>query len=82
MMQQFDVGWECPECHLKRGEDRIDPCFGHLPGVKYACCGHGGKGEIATETTGYIYFNNGIVVRFPFATQVYDASERRKRRVG
>jgi hypothetical protein len=35
-----------------------DPCIAHLPGIRYACCGHG-TGD------GYLYFENGIVVRFP-----------------
>lgn len=34
-----------------------DPCIAALPGIRYACCGHG-AGD------GYLYFNNGIVVRF------------------
>lgn len=53
---QHDVGWVCPTCHLERGRDRHDPCLGELPGVKYACCGHGGKGNCQ----GYLYFDNGV----------------------
>ena len=56
--RQWEEGWECPKCHLKRGADQHDPCLGELPGVKYACCGHGRKGY------GYITFDNGKVIRF------------------
>ncbi len=34
-----------------------DPCIEALPGIKYACCGHG-------SGNGYLFFENGIVVRF------------------
>jgi hypothetical protein len=34
-----------------------DPCLGVLPGVSYACCGHG----VAEKT--YIAFENGVVIR-------------------
>ena len=32
----------------------VDPCLGVLPGVAFACCGHGGNG--------YIAFENGTTV--------------------
>jgi hypothetical protein len=35
-----------------------DPCIAGLPGVIYACCGHGGK------FGGYILFENGLRVSF------------------
>jgi hypothetical protein len=34
-----------------------DPCLGKLPGVVAACCGHG-------EDEGYIWFENGLCIRF------------------
>ena len=34
-----------------------DPCISDLPGVRFACCGHG-TGE------GYVSFENGTVIRF------------------
>lgn len=34
-----------------------DPCFGTLPGVDNACCGHG----VAEES--YIRFTNGVVIK-------------------
>lgn len=60
LRDQYETGWVCPECGLARGEDKVDPCLGKLPGVLFACCGHGGK----TPNTGYIYFENGTCVRF------------------
>lgn len=47
-----------------------DPCLGELPGVKYACCGHGGRS--GSPTVGYIYFDNGKVARFAKLTEIYD----------
>lgn len=34
-----------------------DPCLGRLPGVKYACCGHGDWEKA------YVLFENGVSVR-------------------
>jgi len=47
----------CIKCKLKVNNDKPDPCLGYLPGVKYACCGHGVE-------EGYIMFENGKVIRF------------------
>lgn len=55
---QGEIGWVCPECKLARGADRRDPCLGTLPGVSFACCGHGGRSH------GYIAFENGFVLRW------------------
>jgi len=57
---QWQPGWVCPECKMARGEDGHDPCLGQLPGVMFACCGHGGKGGCL----GYICFENGTVLRW------------------
>jgi hypothetical protein len=56
----------CKGCGMMRTLEKIDsltqvsvgpdPCWGDLPGVKSACCGHG-------ETRGYIQFDNGIILR-------------------
>lgn len=67
--KQRDPGWVCPECHLTRGPDRCDPCIGKLPGVLFACCGHGGKTR-ANCLDGYIYFENGVTIRFEKLTRV------------
>lgn len=62
----------CPKCGEKRRKEGEDACLGHLPGVKYACCGHG-------EEEGYISFDNGMVIRGWF-TQIYDSTPRREGR--
>ena len=43
----------CNKFNIKDGENEYDACLEKLPGVKYACCGHG-------LTCGYILFENGI----------------------
>lgn len=43
----------CIKCNLKaESREHPDPCLGWLPNVKYACCGHGIKGEdyVLTDT--------------------------------
>lgn len=44
---------ECGFCHrlVRRGFEP-DPCLGELPGVDFACCGHG-------ERPGYLSFHDG-----------------------
>jgi hypothetical protein len=44
----------CLRSYVPHFED--DPCIAGLPGVAYACCGHGG------ELGGYILFENGLRV--------------------
>jgi hypothetical protein len=46
----------CKRAYVPASEN--DPCIANLPGIRFACCGHG-TGE------GYLYFENGIIVRFP-----------------
>lgn len=50
----------CPLCggDPKQFGDH-DPCLGHLPGVRNACCGHG-------VDTPYIQFENGVLIEGPF----------------
>jgi len=68
---QHEVGWECPHCHKRRGQDGHDPCLGELPGVLFACCGHGGiLPGYRDVPAGYIYFENGVIVRFSKLTEV------------
>jgi len=45
--------WHCPKCKKPRAANGHDPCIANLPGVKFACCGHG-------RERGYIFFENGI----------------------
>ena len=56
----------CPGCGLEFTQSHIDklgkkgwidPCLGVLPGVNFACCGHG-------VGNGYISFENGRIIRF------------------
>lgn len=49
----------CKKCRKFNEEsegETYDACIGKLPGVKFACCGHGGEG--------YIVFQNGKTIRF------------------
>ena len=43
----------CPKCGKLPTKEGHDACLGTLPGVKFACCGHG-------ATQGYISFENGV----------------------
>jgi hypothetical protein len=58
----FAEGGTCPRCHNYRTDEGHDPCIANLPGVRFACCGHGGPGEIA--------FQNGVTLYFDRATDV------------
>lgn len=42
----------CPKCRLPQTADGHDPCLANLPGVRFACCGHGVE-------DGYVTFENG-----------------------
>ena len=48
---------DCVKCKMKAKASEPDPCLGYLPGVKYACCGHGVE-------EGYIMFENDVIIRF------------------
>ncbi len=47
----------CSHCKQAKVIGCHDPCIANLPGVKYACCGHG-------EGPGYISFDNGLSIYF------------------
>jgi hypothetical protein len=47
----------CVSCGLAAGPDGHDPCLGHIPGVKAACCGHGGTVQP------YIAWEDGNIMR-------------------
>jgi hypothetical protein len=55
----------CVKCGLKRTAAGHDPCIANLPGVRHACCGHG-------VHSGYIYFENGILINGQFDELKYD----------
>jgi hypothetical protein len=62
---ELKAGWCCPSCQLVRAEDNgPDPCLGELPGVDFACCGHGIIPD-GYAGGGYIAFSNGKTIRFP-----------------
>ena len=46
----------CPMCKMMTTKDGHDPCIANLPGVKFACCGHGQKDA-------YISFEDGRMIR-------------------
>jgi len=50
---------DCKKCGKPMKWRDPDPCLGVLPGVAYACCGHGAE-------QGYIYFHSGVVIRGKF----------------
>jgi len=45
----------CPECGLTETTEGHDPCIPNLPGVKFACCGHGIQ-------RGYVVFEDGKII--------------------
>ena len=48
----------CKKCGAIFEEGEPDACFrGELPGVNFACCGHG------VDESAYVSFENGIVIR-------------------
>lgn len=52
--------WPCPACGaVEPTPEGHDPCIADLPGVDFACCGHGCQ-------AGYIAFANGTVIRGEF----------------
>lgn len=60
--------WTCPLCDQKRGDDGHDPCLGNLPGIQFACCGHGGDGPCEA----YLYFDNGVRIGMIVTSISYD----------
>lgn len=52
-----EKGRPCTHCGKEIDDSGVDPCLGKLPGVKFACCGHG------NPKYSYITFENGVVIR-------------------
>jgi hypothetical protein len=48
----------CARCGLPPTETGDDPCIANLPGVIYACCGHGGYGYVTFDDRRCIRFTN------------------------
>ena len=60
MKDAEDQDWingRCSLCKGTRTPEGHDPCIANLPGVLFACCGHG-------NTPGYIKFEDGRCLRF------------------
>lgn len=52
--------WPCRACGaMEPTPEGHDPCIASLPGVEFACCGHG-------RGPGYVAFSNGTVIRGEF----------------
>jgi hypothetical protein len=52
--------WPCRACGaVEPTPEGHDPCIANLPGVDFACCGHG-------RQPGYVAFTNGTVIRGEF----------------
>ena len=47
----------CRRCGRGPTDEGHDPCLGKLPGVDYACCGHGKPSQA------YVRFTNGVSIR-------------------
>lgn len=47
----------CKHCGKYVDTRHPDPCLQKLPGVRYACCGHGNRWQ------SYIVFENGLTIR-------------------
>jgi hypothetical protein len=60
----------CHACGLKATKDGHDPCIANLPGVKFACCGHGLR-------EGYIWFIDGPIIYFN-ASEIVSSSLQKK----
>lgn len=77
----------CAFCKAWRGGEKTawgwmdgvghDPCIRNLPGVEYACCGHGSR-------RGYVALRSGGVFRFPGNVHPFlvRAAVNRYRRLG
>lgn len=72
-MEQSDEGWLCPACKQIRPRDFQDPCIRDLPGVRFACCGHGGLGN----QEGYLLFENGVRLAVTVTSISYDDGRKR-----
>ncbi len=68
-----EVTEPCPKCGALLQNDKPDPCFGMLPGVHAACCGHGNLKEA------YVWSDGGTVrgaKALKYAKALVDAKER------
>lgn len=59
LMRKSLRGRVCPKCEKGPSDEGHDPCIVSLPGVKFACCGHG-------VADGYVMFEDGRILRGRF----------------
>ncbi len=59
---RFGKDITCKRCGKRPNKKGHDYCLRNLPGVRFACCGHG-------EQDGYILFENGVTIRGPFKVE-------------
>ena len=52
----------CVRCGNMPTQEGHDSCIANLPGVQFACCGHGAE-------RGYIKFENGVIIRGIFEVE-------------
>ena len=58
----------CPKCGEKSAANGHDSCIANLPGVKYACCGHGVKGDA------YLMLENNRVIREHLEPELFNTT--------
>jgi hypothetical protein len=61
----------CKHCGLKPTKEGYDGCLGKLPGVIYACCGHG------IESRAYIKWKDGVVTYFSYLKKAETLDEKK-----
>lgn len=73
-MEPFDEEFptrSCIRCGKFPTVEGYDSCLGDLPGVDFACCGHGVE-------DGYISFKNGITIRGKFEVDLTYVEAKKK----
>lgn len=58
----------CPKCGSSPTTNGHDSCMANLPDVKYACCGHGIRGDA------YIMLTNNRVIRKHEEPELYNTT--------
>jgi hypothetical protein len=66
---------KCNHCGMEMKDDEYDSCLGKLPGVKYACCGHGEISEC------YIQFLDDTVIRGKDAKDLQDILKKYRKEI-
>jgi hypothetical protein len=67
----------CPQCHELPTPEGHDACLGEIPGVKFACCGHGVEdGYVSWGNRGVAYVEL-IVFSFTLFGWTFELVRRR-----